>query len=115
MLVSGSCGSMRSPLNAEPANTLQTDRDDLTVAALRLTADTQLDRLTARYDPRLPYVRGPAHIGPTHPNTTLPPCLAASCAIARALLGRRLGQRDRRQPWISHDCLWLHLGFGSAT
>ena len=39
---------------AAAASTLQPDRDDLATAALRLTADTQLDRLTARYDPKLP-------------------------------------------------------------
>ena len=33
------------------ARTLQTDRDDLATAVLRLTADTQIERLTARYDP----------------------------------------------------------------
>ena len=33
------------------ASTLQTYRDDLAMAALRLTADTQSERLTARYDP----------------------------------------------------------------
>ena len=33
------------------ARTLQTYRDDLAAAALRLTADTQLEQLTARYDP----------------------------------------------------------------
>src|SRR4051812_9154071 len=32
------------------ASTLQTYRDDLATAALRLTADTQSERLTARYD-----------------------------------------------------------------
>ena len=36
---------------------LQTDRDDLATAALRLTADAQLERLTARYDPEQTYSR----------------------------------------------------------
>jgi hypothetical protein len=39
------------------ASTLQTDRDDLATAALRLTADAQLERLTARYDPEQTYSR----------------------------------------------------------
>jgi hypothetical protein len=34
------------------ACTLQTDRDDLATATLLLIADTQLERLTARYDPK---------------------------------------------------------------
>ena len=33
---------------------LQTYRGTHAMAALRLTADTQLERLTARYDPKLP-------------------------------------------------------------
>ena len=33
------------------ASTLQTSRDDLATATVRLIADTQLERLTARYDP----------------------------------------------------------------
>ena len=34
------------------ARTLQIYRDDLAAAVLQLTADTQLERLTARYDPK---------------------------------------------------------------
>src|SRR4051794_13662661 len=37
---------------AAAASTLQTYRDDLATAALRLTADAHLERLTARYDPK---------------------------------------------------------------
>src|SRR5688500_100341 len=35
----------------ELAKWLQTDRDDLALAAVRMTADTQLEPRTARYDP----------------------------------------------------------------
>jgi hypothetical protein len=42
---------------AAAASTLQTDRDALATAALRLTADAQLERLTARYDPEQAYSR----------------------------------------------------------
>jgi hypothetical protein len=34
------------------ASTLPTSRDDLATAALRLTADAQLEQLTARHDPK---------------------------------------------------------------
>jgi hypothetical protein len=44
------------------ANTLQTYRDDLAMAALRLTADTQLNRLTARYDPLRTFEERDRHI-----------------------------------------------------
>src|SRR5215207_1401036 len=42
---------------AAAASTLQTYRDDLATAALRLTADAPLERLTARYDPEETFSR----------------------------------------------------------
>jgi hypothetical protein len=44
-----------APERGAAARRLQTSRDDLATDALRRTADTQSERLTARYDPKLPF------------------------------------------------------------